>query len=101
MIRRKYYPQHPHKLQVYDAYLTCLKRFHSADILQLLFSSQNQTITICLCSCHPISSVLLCPCDLLITWAGEDLGEIWGVYFSPNIYDFGSNEHSFPELTEN
>lgn len=85
MIRRINYPKQLHVLQVYHACLTCLKIFHSADILQLLFSSQRETITTRSCSCHTITSALLCPHDLPITRAGEDLGEIWGTDFSPSI----------------
>lgn len=93
MIRRINYPKHPSILQVYHACLTCLKRFHSVDILQLLFSSQRETITICSCSCHPITSVSFCPLDLLIIGAGEGLSETLGT-------DFGGNVQSFPELTQ-
>jgi len=78
------YPKHPYMLQVNLACLTCLKRFHSADIFQLPFSSERETITRCSCSCHPITAALLCSHDMLITWDGEDLSEIQAVDFSPS-----------------
>lgn len=52
-----------------------------------LFISKRNNYNM-LMSCHPIISALLCPYDLAITWAGEDLGEKWGTDFSPNLWDF-------------
>lgn len=86
MIRRINYPKHPHMLQVYHACLTCLKRFHSADILQLLFFiSKRKNDNMLMFLPFNYFCFALPPHDSLIKWAGEDLGEIWGVDFSPSI----------------